>query len=99
MRRGTGRLIDITLTTDQERYDSCPSIQANRRNPSLRERPFTEFAGAPLKIFSNPVTHTAGDGFAFLCELPHFEVWTPDAQKYGHRTVAWVCAHMAEIPD
>jgi hypothetical protein len=94
------RLIDVTLTTDQARYDSCPSIQANRHDPSLKGLPFTSIAGRRIKIYSIPVVHNPQQhGSAYLCELPHFTVWHGDAIEYGHATEAWVCAHMADIPD
>jgi hypothetical protein len=98
----TGKLVDATITTDYERWLSCPAIQAARKASAMglqNEIPFELVAGKPIKIYMTPLAPDQGH-FASECELTHWPVWVSEFEaSLGHTESPWVCAHMADIPD
>lgn len=97
--KATGKLVDVTITTDRERYYSCPAVQEALRDGAMHEsNPFEKIAGTKLRIHSVPVEPGVG-AFAKFCELTHWPVWIGDSLEFGHDSNSWVCPHMVDIPD
>ena len=95
----TGKLVDVTITTDRERFYSCPAIQECLKDASLREsNPFEKITGTKIRIHSVPMEPGAGRHAEF-CKLTHWPVWIGDSFEFGHESNSWVCPHMVDIPD
>lgn len=95
----SGKLVDAHITTDRERYFSCPAIQAARHNHQrFREIPFEQIAGTPIRIHLRPLPPKVGV-YAELCEMTHWPVYIEDARLRGHKSEPWVCPHMIDLPD
>jgi hypothetical protein len=82
------RIIECRVTTDYDRYVSCPAVRECLSRGALLNN-WEKVAGQKLRIFPTPLPPNVGS-YSEFCPLPHWRVCREDSQVHGHDSTSWV---------